>query len=109
MTKYYVTFNFRAAESRVPRPIQNLVSYGPCPELLFLKALRCKSQRPAVLGHRPHNVIWRPIRNFRGYLERNGHGCANQARKMRDDFLGNPARIPSDTRGVKSCGAVIAR
>ena len=58
-------------------------------ELLLLEPVTRELQRPAVLSHRAHNMIRRPIRYLGLHLDSHCHRCPDQAGEVSDDFIGN--------------------
>jgi hypothetical protein len=73
----------------------------PQSQLLLLKPLTRKSQRPTIFGYYAHNLVRSPGRNLGLHLERNGHRRADDARQMCDNLFGNPASIAAYASGIE--------
>ena len=65
-------------------------------------------QRLAVLSHRAHDMIRRPVR-YRGFhLDGHRHRCPYQTGEMRDDFIGNATGVAAHAGRVENRRAVKA-
>ena len=74
--------------------------------LFPLESLTGKPQRPTVLGDGAHDVIRRAGRDLGLDLDRHRDPGADQAGKMGDDLVGDPAGVAPDAGGVEGDSAV---
>jgi hypothetical protein len=67
--------------------------------LFLLEPLARELKRPAVLGHRAHDVIRRAGRNLGLDLERHRHFRTDEAGEVHDHLVGDAARVTSSDLG----------
>src|SRR5262245_22979413 len=75
-------------------------------ELLQLESLTGEFQRPAVLRHRPNDVIWCAPRNLGFDLQCNCHLCPDQSDQMGDDLIRYLPGIEAHAHGVERDASV---
>lgn len=77
--------------------------------MLLLKSLTSEFQSPAVLSHRAHDGFGNATGNLRVNFQRHCEFSAGTALKMRDDLVGNLARVQPNCLWGRYRGELLLR